>query len=105
MDEEKLNEENTSEEVSEPEREEETVDEIRDEDYANDDEIEMDRAIEDKLDKVLGKLDSMYDTISMFVDSGMTIREPNPLDEGEITDGEDFASEFVGIDDLDFSID
>lgn len=105
MDEEKLNEENTSEEASEPEREEETVDEIRDEDYANDDEIEMDRAIEDKLDKVLGKLDSMYDTISMFVDSGMTIREPNPLDEGEITDGEDFASEFVGIDDLDFSID
>ncbi|MBR3320338.1 MAG: hypothetical protein IKG04_00095 [Exiguobacterium sp.] len=105
MDEEKLNEENTSEEVSEPEREEETVDEIRDEDYANDDEIEMDRAIEDKLDKVLGKLDSVYDTISMFVDSGMTIREPNPLDEGEITDGEDFASEFVGIDDLDFSID
>ena len=105
MDEEKLNEENTSEEVSEPEREEETVDEIRDEDCANDDEIEMDRAIEDKLDKVLGKLDSVYDTISMFVDSGMTIREPNPLDEGEITDGEDFASEFVGIDDLDFSID
>ena len=105
MDEEKLNEENTSEEISEPEREEETVDEIRDEDYVNDDEIEMDRAIEEKLDKIMGKLDSVFDTISMFVDSGMTIREPNPLDEGEITEGEDFASEFVGIDDLDFSID
>ena len=105
MDEEKLNEENTSEEISEPEREEETVDEIRDEDYVNDDEIEMDRTIEEKLDKIMGKLDSVFDTISMFVDSGMTIREPNPLDEGEITEGEDFASEFVGIDDLDFSID
>ena len=99
------NQEEIQEETSEDNREEETHDEIRDEDYVNDDEIEMDRAIEDKLDKVLGKLDSMYDTISMFVDSGMTIREPNPLDEGEITDGEDFASEFVGIDDLDFSID
>ena len=109
MDEEKV--ENTeepeveTEESSEDEREEETRDEIRDEDYVNDDEIEMDRAIEDKLDKVLGKLDSMYDTISMFVDSGMVIREANPLDgAGEITE-DDFASDFMSIDELDFSID
>ncbi len=106
MDEERIDEEREdSVDETEDNREEETRDEIRDEDYANDDEIEMDRSIEDKLDKVLGKLDSMYDTISMFVDSGMTIREPNPLDGGEITEGEDFATEFVGIDDLDFSID
>lgn len=109
MDEEKV--ENTEEpeekieESSEDNREEETRDEIRDEDYANDDEIEMDRAIEDKLDKVLGKLDSMYDTISMFVDSGMVIREANPLESSDITEGEDFASDFMSIDDLDFSID
>ena len=109
MDEEKV--ENTeepeveTEESSEGEREEETRDEIRDEDYVNDDEIEMDRAIEDKLDKVLGKLDSMYDTISMFVDSGMVIREANPLDgAGEINE-DDFASDFMSIDELDFSID
>ena len=105
MDEEKMEEREDSVEETEDNREEETRDEIRDEDYVNDDEIEMDRAIEEKLDKIMGKLDSVFDTISMFVDSGMTIRESNPLDEGEITEGEDFASEFVGIDDLDFSID
>lgn len=85
-------------------REEETKDEIRDEDYSNDDEIEMDRALEEKMDKVMGKLDSIYDTISMFVDSGMVIREANPLD-SDITEGEDFAQDFKSIDDLDFSID
>ena len=104
MDEEKV------ESVEEPidgsdEREEETRDEIRDEDYVNDDEIEMDRSIEEKLDKVLGKLDSMYDTIAMFVDSGMVIREANPLESNDITEGDDFASDFMSIDDLDFSID
>ena len=89
MDEEKManveETEETSAEESEDNREEETRDEIRDEDYVNDDEVEMDRSIEEKLDKVLGKLDSMYDTIAMFVDSGMVIREANPLDEGDIT--------------------
>ena len=105
MDEERMEEREDSVEETVDNREEETSDEIRDEVYVNDDEIEMDRAIEEKLEKIMGKLDSVYDTISMFVDSGMTIREPNPLDEGEITEGEDFASEFVGIDDLDFSID
>ena len=110
MDEEKL-EETRDESVDETEdnREEETRDEIRDEDYANDDEIEMDRSIEAKLDdfegKVMGKLDSIFDTISMFVDSGAVIREANPLDNaGEITE-DDFASDFLSIDDLDFSID
>lgn len=106
MDDEKIDEtRDDSVDETEDNREEETRDEIRDEVYSNDDEIEMDRGIEDKLDKVLGKLESLYDTMAMFVDSGMTIREPNPLDEGEITEGDDFANEFVGIDDLDFSID
>ena len=109
MDEEKLAEREDSveetDEQTEDNREEETSDEIRDEDYVNDDEIEMDRAIEEKLDKIMGKLDSVFDTISMFVDSGMTIREPNPLEIDDITEGEDFANEFVGTEDLDFSID
>ncbi len=86
-------------------REEETSDEIRDNDYVNDDEIEMERAIEDRLDKIEAKLGSIFDTVSMFVDSGMVIREANPLDSGEITEGEDFANDFMTIDDLDFSID
>lgn len=85
-------------------REEETVDEIRDEDYANDDEIEMDRSIEDKLDKVMGKLDSIFDTISMFVDSGAVIREANPNDVVTEAD-DDFAEEFLTIDELDLSLD
>ena len=105
MDEEKLENTENTEDISDDTREEETRDEIRDEDYVNDDEIEMDRVIEEKLDKVLGKLDSMYDTISMFVDSGMVIREANPLDESAITEGEDFASDYMSIDELDFSID
>ena len=109
MDEEKVNDveetEETSAEESEDNREEETRDEIRDEDYVNDDEVEMDRSIEEKLEKVMGKLDSLYDTVAMFVDSGMVIREANPLDgAGEITE-DDFASDFMSIDELDFSID
>lgn len=90
--------------VNEDEREEETVDEIRDEDYANDDEIEMSRAIEDKLDKVMGKLDSIFDTISMFVDSGAVIREANPNDVITETD-DDFAEDFMTIEELDWSLD
>lgn len=94
-------------EETEDTREEETKDEIRDEDYVNDDEIEMDRSIEKRLDsfeeKIMGKLDSIYDSISLFVDSGAVIREANPNDIAEAED--DFADEFLTIDDLDFSID
>lgn len=104
MDEEKKEFTEDSEEKQDDVREEETRDEIRDEDYANDDEIEMDREVEKRLEKIEGKLDSMFDTISMFVDSGMVIREANPLDSA-ITEGDDFAQDFMSIDDLDFSID
>lgn len=104
MDEEKIENIEEPEESSEDNREEETRDEIRDEVYANDDEIEMDREVEKRLEKIEGKLDSMFDTISMFVDSGMVIREANPLDSA-ITEGDDFAQDFMSIDDLDFSID
>lgn len=101
MDDEVKKDDVANEEENDDTREEETVDEIRDEDYANDDEIEMDRSLEDKLDKVLGKLDSLYDTIAMFVDSGAVIREANPNDVTE----DDFAEDFVPIDELDFSLD
>lgn len=106
MDDEIKNDEVEQEETpSNDEREEEIKDEIRDEDYANDDEIEMDRSIEKKLDALMGKLDSISDTIAMFVDSGMVIREANPLDVDEDITEEDFAGDFKSIDDLDFSID
>ena len=104
MDEEKMEEREDSVEETEDNREEETRDEIRDEDYANDDEIEMDRKIEDRLDAIEAKIGSIFDTVSMFVDSGMVIREANPFD-SDITEGEDFAQDFMSIDDLDFSID
>lgn len=97
--------EETSTEETEDNREEETSDEIRDNDYVNDDEIEMDRKIEDRLGAIEAKLGSIFDTVSMFVDSGMVIREANPFDDSEITEGEDFAQDFMNIDDLDFSID
>lgn len=105
MDEEKMEEREDSVEETEDNREEETSDEIRDNDYANDDEIEMDRKIEGRLDAIEAKLGSIFDTVSMFVDSGMVIREANPFDGSEITEGEDFAQDFMNIDDLDFSID
>ena len=105
MDEEKIENTEEPEESSEDNREEETRDEIRDEDYVNDDEIEMDRSIEKRLDAIEAKLGSIFDTVSMFVDSGMVIREANPFDEGDITEGEDFASDYMSIDELDFSID
>ena len=104
MDEEKMEEREDSVEETDDNREEETRDEIRDEDYANDDEIEMDRKIEDRLDAIEAKIGSIFDTVSMFVDSGMVIREANPFD-SDITEGEDFAQDFMSIDDLDFSID
>lgn len=99
--------ENREEPIEETEdnREEETRDEIRDEVYVNDDEIEMDRKIESRLDSIESKIGSLFETISMFVDSGMVIREASPFDAGEITEGEDFAQDFMSIDDLDFSID
>lgn len=101
MENEEKNDEVITEEENDDTREEETKDEIRDEDYANDDEIEMDKSLEDKLNKVLGKLDSLYDTIAMFVDSGAVIREATPDD---ITE-DDFAEDFTTIDELDLSLD
>lgn len=91
--------EETEEKAGGDEREEETSDEIRDNDYANDDEIEMDRGIEKRLEEMSAKLDSIFDSISMFVQNGAVIRE----DDVEVVD-EDFGEEWTPLEDLDFSI-
>lgn len=92
------------------EREMETKDEIRDEDYANDDEIEMERSeskeIEDlrkTVDEMNGKLNSIFDSISMFVDSGAVIRENDFMNEN-ITKGDDLGVDFQTIEELDWSL-
>ena len=92
------------------EREMETNDEIRNEDYANDDEIEMERnenkEIEDlrkTVDEMNGKLNSIFDSISMFVDSGAVIRENDFMNEN-ITKGDDLGVDFQTIEELDWSL-
>lgn len=102
--EETLEEENQEESQEETEetydnREEETSDEIRDGDYARDDTIEMLRGIEEKIDSFMKRFDSIEDILSMFVQSGATIRED--LDE-ETRD--DFEEDFVSIDDLNLAL-
>ena len=100
MDEEKNEElsEDTQEESSEDNREEETKDEIRDEDYVNDDEVEMLRSIEKRFGALEDKIDNM---ISMFVDSGATIQDS--IDEPEI-DEEAYEEDFINIDELDLAL-
>lgn len=98
--EETLEEENQEEtEETSDEREEETSDEIRDEDYRENDMIEMLRSIEDKIGEFTKRFDAIEDTISLFVQSGATIRED--FDE-ETRD--DFEDDFVSIDDLDLTL-
>ena len=112
---EKEREENTENSDSEnnDNREEETVDEIRDNDYVNDDEIrdndyvnddeiEMLRKIEERLNSFDAKFDAIMGAVSMFVDGGAIINEN--VETGDITE-DDFAEEFLDIEDLDFSID
>ena len=99
--EETLEEENQEEETEETsdEREEETSDEIRDEDYRENDMIEMLRPIEDKIGEFTKRFDAIEDTISLFVQSGATIRED--FDE---ENRDDFEEDFVSIDDLDLTL-
>ena len=86
-------------EENQDEREEETSDEIRDEDYRENDMIEMLRNLESKIDSFMMRFDSIEDTLSMFVQSGATIRE----DFDEETRDE-FEDDFVSIDELDLSL-
>ena len=101
MDEEK-NEEMSEEKVeenSEDNREEETSDEIRDEVYVNDDEVEMLRSLEKRIDAFETKLDNM---ISMFVDSGAIIQDS--IDEVSEQERNNYEDDFISIDEMDLSL-
>ena len=85
------------EDSSEDNREEETKDEIRDEDYVNDDEIEMLHSIEKRFNTLEEKLDN---AISMMVDSGAMVQDV--IDEPN--DNEDYEEDFINIDELDLAL-
>ena len=91
--------EDNREEESEDYREEETKDEIRDETYREDDTIEMLRSLKEEMARFGKRFDTIEDTMSMFVQSGATIRE----DIAE-TFEDDYKEDFVEIEDLDLSI-
>ena len=84
---------------SEDVREEETKDEIRDEDYVNDDEIEMLRSIESRFTALEDKLDNV---LSMMVDSGAIIQDS--VDTISEEEKEDYRDDFINIDDMDLSL-
>lgn len=80
-------------------REEETKDEIRDEDYREDDIIEMLRSMKEEFNSLKTDINSVKQSISAFVDNGAVIREDE-----DISDTDDFADDFVEIEDLDLSV-
>ena len=81
-------------------REEETVDEIRDEDYREDDMIEMLRGIREELTALQEQNAALKNAIAQFVDNGAVIHEND-----DISDTDDFSDEFVEIEDMDLSLD
>ena len=99
MDEDKREDYEEKETENENIREEETKDEIRDEDYVNDDEIEMLRKIEERFSSLEEKLDN---AISMMVDSGAIIQDSiDPvIEEG----AEDYDDDFINIDKMDLAL-
>lgn len=82
------------------EREEETKDEIRDEDYREDDILEMLREFKEELGDIRDGLANVKTAISAFVDNGAVIRESDDSD-----DVDDFADDFVAIEDMNLSLD
>ncbi len=81
-------------------REEETKDEIRDEDYCEDDMLEMMRDFKGELSEIRDALANVKSAISAFVDNGAIIRESD-----DSNDVDDFADDFVEIEDMDLSLD
>lgn len=98
--------EEMQEESSEDVREEETSDEIRDTDYANDDEIEMLRKIEEKFsafdEKFNALSEKMENAISMMVDSGAIIQDS--VDDISETERKNYDDDFINIDKMDLSL-
>ena len=80
-------------------REEETTDEIRDNIYVNDDEIEMLKGIETRLNTFEEKLDNI---ISMIVDSGAIIQDS--VDDISEQERQNYRDDFIDIDDLDLAL-
>ena len=88
-----------TEEENDDNREDETKDEIRGEDYREDDMIEMLRGMKEELQKLHEENVSIKEAIAAFVDNGAIIRETD-----DISDTDDFADDFVEIEDMDLSI-
>ena len=101
-----MDDENRDEEIREEEtsdegtREEETTDEIRDEDYREDDMIEILRGIRNELDNLKVQNVALKESIAAFVDNGAVIHEND-----DSSDTDDFADDFVQIEDMDLSLD
>ena len=98
--------EETQEETSEDNREEETSDEIRDNDYVNDDEVEMLRKIEERLndfdDKFNAISEKMENVLSMIVDSGAIIQDS--VDDVSETERKQYEEDFINLDGMDLSL-
>ena len=98
--------EEMQEENSEDIREEETSDEIRDTDYANDDEIEMLRKIEEKFSEFDEKFNALSEkfenAISMMVDSGAIIQDN--VDDISEQEREAYDDDFINIDAMDLKL-
>lgn len=93
------NQDEIKEESSEDNREEETSDEIRDNDYVNDDEIEMLRKLEKQINMLSDKVDSV---LSMQVDSGAIVQDS--VDEISESEKAGYADDFINIDEMDLSL-
>ena len=81
-------------------REEETKDEIRDEDYRQDDTIEMLRGLKEEINELRASMNSMKDSMAIFIENGGTVRE---IDEEE-TEIDNPYEKWVAIEDMDFSL-
>ena len=80
-------------------REEETKAEIRDEDYREDDMIEMLRGMKDELQKLHEENVGIKEAIAAFIDNGAIIRETD-----DASDIDDFADDFIDIENMDLSV-
>lgn len=98
MDDETRDEETT--ENNDDTHEEETKDETMGEGYHDDIVLEMMRDFKDELSEIRDELSNAKSAIAAFVDNGAIIRESD-----DSNDVDDFADDFVEIEDMDLSLD
>ena len=60
--------------------------------------------IKNNMEKMDAKIDKLFESFSVFVDSGAIVRE-NDVDNSNVTKGNDFAQDFKTIEELDWSLD